>query len=120
MKEWVGGVTGVTDIRGPIDRTGATYTVRFGRMKSPTEVLDAERPRRFHTRFGNPILKGENLATFEPDGEGTRIQVEMRPRGLVSAIFARIFASGSYKGSFQGELNEFARIASSESSVDAR
>ena len=111
MKEWVGGVTKVTDLSGPIDRAGTTYTVWFGRMQSRTEVLEADRPRRFRTRFGNLVLKGENLATFEPDGDGTRVQVELRTRGLVSAIFARIFAAGSYRGSFQGELNDFARLA---------
>lgn len=115
MKEWVGGVSKVTDLRGPIDRAGTTYTVWFGRMQSRTEVLEADRPRRFRTRFGNLVLKGENLATFEPDGDGTRVQVELRTRGLVSAIFARIFASGSYQGSFQGELNEFARLAAQSS-----
>lgn len=114
MKEWVGGVTKVTDVSGPIDRAGTTYTVWFGRMRSPTEVLEVERARRFRTRFGNLVLKGENLATFERDGVGTRIEVELRTRGLVSAIFARIFASGSYKGSFQGELNEFAKLAAQE------
>jgi uncharacterized protein YndB with AHSA1/START domain len=111
MKEWVGGVTKVTDVSGPVDRVGTTYTVWFGRMRSRTEVLEAERPRRFRSRFGNFLLRGENLATFEPDGAGTRIKQEMRTRGLISAIFARLFASGSYKGSFKGELNAFARLA---------
>jgi uncharacterized protein YndB with AHSA1/START domain len=111
MKEWVGGVTKVTDVSGPIDRAGTTYVVWFGRMKSRTEVLEAARPHRFRTRFGNVILKGENSATFEPDGTGTVIRQEFRTRGLVSAIFAQLFASGSYKGSFQGELEAFARLA---------
>ena len=114
MKEWVGGVTAVTDVSGPIDVRGTTYTVWFGRMKSPTEVLEVERPRVFRSRFGNVILRGENVATFEPDGDGTRIRQEMRTHGLISAIFARIFASGSYKGSFQGELEAFARLAERE------
>lgn len=111
MTEWVGGVTKVTDVSGPVDRAGTTYTVHFGGMKSRTEVLEAERPLRFRTRFGNLILKGENAATFEPDGDGTRIRQEFRTRGVISAIFARIFASGSYNGSFQGELEAFARLA---------
>ena len=111
MKEWVGGVTKVTDISGPVDRAGTTYVVWFGGMKSRTEVLEAERPHRFRTRFGNLILKGENTATFDPDGDGTLIRQEFRTRGLVTAIFARLFASGSYRGSFQGELEAFARLA---------
>ena len=103
MPEWVGGVTSVIDRTGPVDQTGTRYTVRFGRMRSPTEVLDAERPHRIRTRFGNLILKGESDVTFEPEADGTRLIQSFRTRGLVAAIFARIFASGSYTGSFQGE-----------------
>ena len=44
MKEWVGGVTRVTDVSGPIDVAGTRYTVRFGPMKSPTEILEVDRP----------------------------------------------------------------------------
>jgi uncharacterized protein YndB with AHSA1/START domain len=114
MVEWVGGVTGVSDLSGPVDRSGTTYVTHFGRMKSPTEVLEADRPRRFVTRFGNWLLRGENATVFEPDGDGTRITEEFRTRGLIAAISARLFASGSYRGSFQGELNEFVRIAERE------
>jgi uncharacterized protein YndB with AHSA1/START domain len=114
MAEWVGGVTAVTDVSGPVDHAGTTYVAHFGRMKSPTQVLAAERPRRFVTRFGNRLLRGENATVFEPDGEGTLITEEFRTRGLIPAISARLFALGSYKGSFQGELNEFVRIAERE------
>ena len=111
MKEWVGGVTKVTDLTGPIDRAGTRYVVWFGPIKSPTEVLEVERPRRFTTRFGNWILRGVNTTTFETEGTGTRIVVEMRSEGWVPAITSRLFALGSYKGSYQGELNDFAKLA---------
>ena len=114
MSEWVGGVTGVTDVSGPIDQAGTTYTVRFGRMRSPTTVLEADRPRHIRTRFGNLILKGESDVTFERDGDGTLLTQEFRTRGIVSAIAARLFASGSYKGSFRGELAAFREIAERE------
>lgn len=114
MQEWVGGVTKVTDISGPVDSAGTRYTTWFGRMKSPTEVIEAERPRLFATRFGNAILRGTNRTTLEPDGDGTRITQTFQTVGLVSAISARIFASGSYRGSFQGELEAFARLAEAE------
>ena len=115
MKEWVGGVTKVTDLTGPLDRPGTRYIVWFGPMKSPTEVLEVERPHRFRTRFGNWILRGVNTTTFEPEGTGTRIVVEMRTEGWVPAITSRLFALGSYKGSYQGELNEFAKLAQMDS-----
>jgi len=114
MAEWVGGVTRVTDISGPVDRAGTTYVTHFGRMRSPTQVLEVDRPRRFVTRFGNWLLRGENATSFEPDRDGTLITEEFRTVGLIPAISARIFASGSYKGSFQGELNEFLRIVERE------
>jgi uncharacterized protein YndB with AHSA1/START domain len=114
MGEWVGGVTGVTDITGPVDQVGTRYRTLFGRMASPTEVIAVERPRLFRTRFGSRILRGENQAIFEPDGNGTRLTQDLWTTGFVSALMARLFATGSYRGSFQGELNHFARIASGE------
>jgi uncharacterized protein YndB with AHSA1/START domain len=114
MKEWVGGVTKVTDVTGPVDQVGTRYVVWFGPVKSPTVVLQAERPRRFSTRFGNWILRGVSSATFEAEGAGTRITQDMRTEGWVSAITSRLFALGSYKGSYQGEVNDFAKLAERE------
>ena len=34
--------------------------------------------------------------------------------GWFSEITSRLFALGSYKGSYQGELNDFARLAEAE------
>jgi hypothetical protein len=117
MTEWVGGVTKVTDVTGPVDRVGTRYVVWFGRVKSPTEVLEADRPRRLTTRFGNWIMRGVNTTTFEPEGDGTRIVEDFRTEGWMSAITAWIFSLGSYKGSFQGELNDFAKLAEREASI---
>src|SRR5262245_26979490 len=111
MGEWVGGVTDVTDVSGPVDRAGTTYVVHFGPVKSPTEILQVDLPRRFETKFGNWILRGRSSATFEPDGDGTRVTQEFETVGRISAISAWIFSRGSYEGSFKGELEKFARIA---------
>ena len=118
MPEWVGGVTRVSDVSGPITQAGTTYTVWFGRMASRTQVLDVERPRRFRTRFGNRILRGTNEATFEPVGPGTQLTQRMETEGLIAAIMARIFASGSYEGSFRGELAKFAGIVEREAGIE--
>ena len=117
MGEWVGGVTGVSGLSGPIDRRGTTYVVHFGPVKSPTEVIDVERPRRFATRFGSWVLRGTSAATFEPDGDGTRIVQEFQTVGRISAISAWVFSRGSYEGSFRGELEKFARLAERESAT---
>lgn len=114
MTEWVGGVTKVTDVTGPVDQVGTRYTTWFGRMKSPTEVIEADRTRLFGTRFGNAILRGTTRIVLEPDGDGTRITQTFQTVGFVSAVFARIFASGRYEGSFRGELEAFARLAEAE------
>ena len=114
MGEWVGGVTGVSDISGPIHRVGTTYVVHFGPMKSPTEVLEADPPRRFVTRFGSWVLRGVSSATFAPDDDGTRVTQEFETVGRISAISSWLFSRGSYEGSFRGELEKFGRIAEGE------
>lgn len=116
MGEWVGGVTGVTDISGPVDRAGTTYVVHFGPVKSPTEVLEADPPRRFATRFGSWILRGRSSATFEAEGDGTRLTQEFETVGRISAISSWLFSRGSYEGSFRGELQKFGQIAEREAS----
>lgn len=117
MPEWIGGLKRVSDITGPIDEAGTRYTAWFGSMASPTEVIDAERPRRFATRFGNRFLRGTNATTFEADGAGTRLSQTFETHGLVPGIMAWIFAHGSYSGSFKGELQVFARLAEAEANL---
>lgn len=116
MGEWVGGVTRVTAVSGPMDRAGTTYVVHFGPMKSPTEIVEVDSPRRFVTRFGNTLLRGRSSATFEAEGNGTRVTQEFETVGRIAAISAWVFSRGSYEGSFRGELEKFARIAEREAS----
>ena len=111
MPEWIGGLTKVTDITGPLDQKGTRYTSWFGSMKSPTTIVDVERPRFIRTTFGSVVLRGESEARFEPEGDGTRIVQTFRTQGVISAIFGWIFSKGSWKGSFKGELEHFASIA---------
>ncbi len=118
MHEWVGGVTRVSDVSGPLDRAGTTYTVHFGRMASRTEVLAVERPGHIRTRFGNRILRGRTEVTFEPRAGGTHLTQVFETEGLIPAVTARLFATGSYQGSFRGELAAFARIAESDTPTE--
>jgi uncharacterized protein YndB with AHSA1/START domain len=112
--EWIEGVTKVTDVIGPLGQTGTRYTLWFGPMRSKSQILDAERPRHIQTRFGTWLLRGQTRVTFEPTAAGTRLTQEFTTEGLIPAISARIFALGSYKGSFRGELNTFIGIAERE------
>jgi uncharacterized protein YndB with AHSA1/START domain len=109
--EWIGGLTGHTDVTGPIDQVGTRYTARFGSMSSRTEVVEVVRPRVFRTHFGNRLLAGESGATFEPENGGTRLTQVFVTKGVIPAISGWIFSIGSWPGSFRGELNAFARIA---------
>lgn len=114
MAEWVEGVTRVGDVSGPVDKSGTTYTIWFGRLRSVAEVIEVERPRLFRSRISGGLLSAENEARFQPEGEGTRLVQTFRTRGLMSRLWARIFASGSWKGSFRGELKTFARLVEAE------
>lgn len=109
--EWINGLTKVTDRTGPLDVKGARYTSWFGSMKSPSEVLDVERPRFIRTRFGSFLLRGETDATFEPEGGGTRVVQTFRTQGIIPALAGWLFSRGSFKGSFKGELEVFRKIA---------
>ena len=95
MGEWVGGVTGVSDVSGPIDRVGTTYVVHFGPVKSPTEVLEADPPRRFATRFGSWVLRGLSSATFAPEGDGTRVTQEFETKRI--AVPKRLDTMGKWQ-----------------------
>jgi uncharacterized protein YndB with AHSA1/START domain len=112
--EWIEGLTRITDVTGPVTAAGTHYTAWFGRMRSPSEILQVDRPKLRRTRFGSWLLRGIEQATFEDQGDGTRLTQEFWTNGIISAVMARIFAFGSYKGSFRGELKSFARVAERE------
>lgn len=114
MKEWIRGMTGVEERSGPVDVVGSRYLVRFGPVRSWTEVIEAERPRVFATKFGNWYLRGRNRATLEPTVDGTRLTQVFETEGVIPAITSWIWSRGSYTGSFRGELEDFGRLAEQE------
>ena len=121
LPEWLTGVSRVTDITGPAGRAGTRYTLWFGPIQCPQEILEAVPGRMVRTRFRSPLLRGEMLVTFETQASGTRVTQEFRTNGFVPAVAARLLATGSYRGSFQGELEVFARLVQrSASASDAR
>ena len=103
--EWIEGLTRITDVTGPVTTAGTHYTVWFGRMRSPTEVLRVDRPGLVRTRIGSWLLRGVHQATFEDQGHGTRLTQEFWTNGIISAVMARIFALGSYKAASGANLN---------------
>ena len=126
MKEWVGGVTRVSGPTGPMDQAGTRYSVFFGGMESRTEVIDAERPKRFATRFGNRILRGTNATRFEPDGGGTRLTQTFRTEGLIAGLMvgcspsARTRAASAASSTSSGELRRPSRCPCPVARADDR
>ena len=116
--EWVRGITRVGEPDGPIARVGTRYSAWFGGMRSDSVVIEAERPRVFATRFRSAVLRGTNRATFETDAGGTIVTETFETDGVVAAVFAWLFGHGSYRGSFQGELDKFARLTTAERRED--
>jgi hypothetical protein len=57
-------------------------------MKSPSEVVVAERPHLVRTEFGNTLLHGTTQATFECEDGATRITQEFWTDGVIPAIAA--------------------------------
>ena len=112
--EWIEGLSRITDVTGPLDQAGTSYVTWFGGMIGRNEVLEVERPRRIRTHLSSRLLRGVTEAVFDPERGGTRITQSFETEGLLPAIAARIFAMGSYRGSFRGELTTFARLAERE------
>ena len=117
--EWISSVTKVTDVSGPIDTVGTTDVVHFGPVKSPTEILEVERLRRFATEFGElgaarSIERNIRARRRRgPHHAGIRAR-----RSHLGGSPSWIFSRGSYEGSFRGELEKFARIAEREAPAD--
>jgi hypothetical protein len=90
------------DITGPVTTAGTRYVAWFGRMRSPTEILQVDQPKLVRTRFGSWLLRGVQEVTFEEQDQGTRLTQEFWTNGIISAVMGRIFAFGSYKGQLPG------------------
>ena len=110
LTEWMQGVTRVTDITGPADQVGTKYRIWFGPLSAEAEVLAAERPLYIRTRLRLGSIKTEMSTFFEASDDGTRLREAFTTHGLAGTIWARILGAGSYRGSFLGELRQFARL----------
>jgi hypothetical protein len=132
VTDWMDGVTRVSDVTGRPDRPDFTlpgrrmplvispesrYTLWYGRRPVRVEVLWLEEPRSttaYRTKLDGTVRRGEMLVTFEPEGDGSRVTLEVRTEGRLSAFAGRLLATGAYRGSFRGQLRSFARVAERE------
>jgi uncharacterized protein YndB with AHSA1/START domain len=109
--EWLRGMGKVTDVTGPLDQPGTSYVMWFSGRPTRNEVLEVQRPRLFRSHIGGSLFRGTNEARFDPEDGGTRLTQRFETEGLPSSIVVRIFATGSWPGSFRAELETFKRIA---------
>jgi len=65
-------------------------------------------------RLDGSVRRGETQVSFEPDGSGSRVTLEVETEGVLPGIAGRLLAIGSYRGSFRGQLRSFARLAERE------
>lgn len=114
--EWTDGLTRVSDISGMPGRAGTRYAAWFGRTRAAAEVIVGDRPRRYAWNVRLGPLAAEFDTRFDPSGSGTRMTETVRTRGLVAWLWNRVLSTGSYRGSFRGELRAFARIVEREQS----
>lgn len=112
MSEWSG--ERVTDLVGVAGETGTHCFVGYGRWRAPVEVIDGRRPTTYAFRVSWGPVTAEFRAEFAAIPGGTRLTQILRTRGPLAWIWARILATGSYAGSFRGEMATFARIAERE------
>lgn len=110
MPEWTEGLTRVTDVRGALGRAGTRYSAWFGRSRADVEILVGDRPHRVGWRVRIGPLAAEIHAVFDDAVGGTRMTETVRTRGFIAGAWARILATGGYRGSFRGELRHFAAI----------
>ena len=82
--------------------------------EQPEQILEVDRPRLVRTRFGSWLLRGVEQAHVRGPGRRYGLTQEFWTNGIISVVMARIFAFGSYKGGFRGELNSFVRLAERE------
>ena len=113
-QEWLVGLSKITDRTGSLDQPGSSYVMWFSGRPALVTVLEVQRPNLIKSRLGGGLFKGLLGATFEPDAGGTRITEWSEPEGVGPTIASWIFSKGSWKGSFQGELKTFKRIAERE------
>jgi hypothetical protein len=97
--EWIEGLTRITEVTGPVTTAGTRYTAWFGRMRSPSEILEVERPRLVRTRFGSWLLRGVEQATLEDQADGTRLTQEFGRTGSSPGSW-----QGSSRSGVQGQL----------------
>lgn len=89
IKEWIVSLTRITDVTGPTDEAGTRYTAWFGRSKSPTKVLDADRPRLIRTPFRQWSAGRHDPDDLRREDGGTLLTEAFSTEGFIPGIAGR-------------------------------
>lgn len=114
---WVDGFGAVESSEG-YPEAGSTLvwsSTPAGRGKVRERVLEHQPRRRHRIEFSDPASAGTMLTTFEIEGEGTRVTLELDYRlqrgGLLSPLTDRLFVRGQLRQSLQRTLLRFKHAA---------
>lgn len=109
--QWQSMLLAVRDLSGPVGVAGTTYTLDHGpRMQRHVRVLIAERPVRHVIEQTGMKVHDQTSATFEREGEGTRLTLVVHARlGRIMGLLARLSPT---ERELQKELDRLPAIAS--------
>ena len=94
--------------------SGYTLRFRFRPVRVQVMWLDDRSKTAYRTRLAGSLRRGELLATFEQHGSGSHLTLDIQTEGLLPGVVGRLLATGSYPGTYRGQLKAFARLAERE------
>jgi hypothetical protein len=123
LAKWFPGAQAVTDLTGPLDQVGTTYTLRFrGPVRADCEVIAATRPglheRTFHRL---PLhVRGRARMRFLSDSNGTTIELDGEyalPGGAIGRALAKLLPRAGDRAA-KAELKHFKAFLDHEGEKD--
>ena len=117
LPRWMG-IQAITDVSGPLDRPGTTFTeVVFGPYRPRSEVLAAEPPT-LHDMTGRSLfgLGYRWIAHFVKSDDGTEVTLDAEALlpGLLGRLLRRSLAGGAMERRLQTRLVVFRDLAQAE------
>jgi activator of Hsp90 ATPase-like protein len=111
--QWQSLLLAVRDLSGPVSEVGTTYTLDHGpKMRRHARVVAAERPVRHVIEQTGMGVRDQTVATFEPEGSGTRLTVVTYAHlGFVMRALTRLYSGQRDQREFQREIDRLVGLA---------